>query len=126
MTGAMTIQSYRDLDVWQKAIDLTDMIYAITNHFPHNELYGLTSQMRRSAVSIASNIAEGSARSGTKELIQFLYIARGSLAELETQLVIAERRAYCPNEISSVFNMTTSIGKMLTRLIQSLQRNAAA
>ncbi len=81
--------SYRDLIAWQKAIRLALEVYRLTRAFPRDELYGLTSQMRRAAVSIASNVAEGKGRFSCKEFAQFLYRARGSLLELETQLFIA-------------------------------------
>lgn len=122
----MNVQSYRDLEVWQFAIALADNIYDLTTTFPKEEIYGLAQQMRRCAVSVASNIAEGSARSGTRELIQFLSIAHGSLAELETQLIIAHRRKFIAQEAyDKTLQMCTSIGKMLIRLQQSLQRKAA-
>ena len=82
--------THKDLDVWKLSIDLVKDVYNITKTFPQSEIYGLTSQIRRCAVSIPSNIAEGSARSSNKEFIQFLYIALGSCAELETQLIISK------------------------------------
>ena len=83
--------NHKDLDVWQKSMDLVELIYDLTSQFPLEERFGLVSQMRRSAVSIPSNIAEGAARKGDKELIQFLMIAIGSLSELETQYLITIR-----------------------------------
>lgn len=83
------MKTHKDLDVWKSAIELTRRIYGFTKGFPKDEAYGLTAQMRRAAVSIASNIAEGAARQGNKEFIQFLYIAVGSSAELDTQLEIS-------------------------------------
>ena len=88
---------YKDLDVWKLGIDLVVEIYQITARFPNDELFGLVSQMRRAAVSIPSNIAEGSGRRNTKEFIQFLYIAKGSLLELETHIEIARRLNYITN-----------------------------
>jgi four helix bundle protein len=82
---------HKNLDVWKKSMDLVEVTYKLTQQFPDSEKFGLTSQMRRSAVSIPSNIAEGAARKGDKELIQFLYIALGSISELETQYLIAVR-----------------------------------
>lgn len=79
----MNIKSYRDLEVWQKAMDLVVVCYEITKEFPKNEIYGLTSQLQRAAVSIPTNIAEGQARQYTKEFIQYLSISYGSIAELE-------------------------------------------
>lgn len=122
----MKIQTYRELDVWKLSMDLADAIYDITECFPKHELYGLASQMRRSAVSIASNIAEGSARYGTKELIQFIYIARGSVAELETQSMLSARRSYMTQDsLAHIMKMTDGINRMLARLIQSLDKKAA-
>ena len=82
-------QSYKDLIVWQKAIELATWIYGLTGGFPKEEIYGITSQMRRAAVSVPSNIAEGQSRQHKNEFIQFLSIAKGSLSELETQLIIS-------------------------------------
>lgn len=80
------VRNYKDLTVWQRAMQVVKAVYAVTGRFPENERFGLASQMRRAAVSVASNIAEGQARNGTKEFLQFLSHAGGSLAELETQL----------------------------------------
>jgi len=119
----VAIQSYRELEVWKISMDLADKIYDITETFPKNEMYGLASQIRRAAVSIPSNIAEGSARSGTKELLYFINIARGSLAELETQLILSERRKYIDSDtLEQLISIANSVGKMLTRLYQSLER----
>ncbi|SDD22527.1 four helix bundle protein [Williamwhitmania taraxaci] len=85
------------LDAWKESVELTVDIYTLSSKFPKDELYGLTSQIRRAAVSVPSNIAEGSARKGTAETIQFLYIAVGSLAELETQIEISRRLGYISN-----------------------------
>jgi four helix bundle protein len=86
--------NHKELDVWKESIELTKKIYNITKNFPKEELYGLTNQIRRASVSIPSNIAEGSARNSDKEFIQFLYISLGSLAELETQLIISKEIEY--------------------------------
>lgn len=86
--------NHKELDVWKESIELTKKIYNITKNFPKEELYGLTSQIRRASVSIPSNIAEGSARNSDKEFIQFLYVSLGSLAELETQLIISKEIEY--------------------------------
>ena len=87
----MQIQSYRDLIVWQKAVELSVAVYGLTEHYPKEEIYGLISQMRRASVSIASNIAEGRYRGTRKDFCQFLRIAFGSGAELETQIEISKR-----------------------------------
>ncbi len=122
----MKIQSYRELEVWQCAIEFVDRIYDLTGCFPKEERYGLSNQLRRSAVSIPSNIAEGSARANTRELMQFINIARGSLAEAETQLIIAYRRKYIDEaEFHPLMESSASIGKMLMRLLQSLERKIA-
>ncbi len=95
---ALNSQTHKDLEVWKQGIDLVERIYSITNHFPKEELFGLTSQIRRSAISIPSNIAEGYARASRKELTQFLYISLGSLSELETQIIIALKLGFINDE----------------------------
>lgn len=116
------IRSYRDLTVWQKSLDLTQALYARTKSFPKEEIYGLTSQMRRCAVSVPSNIAEGHARNSTKEFLHFLGISQGSLAELETQIEIAARLTYLtPQYRAELFQLSEEIGKMLRALIRSLR-----
>jgi four helix bundle protein len=97
-TKALNSQTHKDLEVWNQGIDLVAKIYSITNHFPKEELYGLTSQIRRSAISVPSNIAEGYARASRKELIQFLYISLGSISELETQIIIAVKLGFISDE----------------------------
>lgn len=115
------MQSYRDLIVWQKGLDLVTKIYDTTSQFPKEEIYGLTSQMRHSAVSIPSNIAEGYARKHKQEYIQFLRIAFGSGAELETQVEIAKRLHYISGESTQeIENLLTEVMKMLNKLISSL------
>jgi len=88
------LKSYRELLVWQKAIELTVLVYRLTEVFPKREVYGLAAQLRRAAVSIPSNIAEGYGRGSRKEYLQFLSIAQGSLKELETQIILAQRLTY--------------------------------
>ena len=101
---------------------MADAIYDMTEHFPKTEVYGLTSQIRRSAVSVPSNIAEGSARNNTKELLQFLYIARGSLAEVYTQLEIANRRKFCSKKYYlEIMDYIDRIGQMSAKLIKTLK-----
>uniref|UniRef100_UPI00286E62D0 four helix bundle protein n=1 Tax=Chamaesiphon sp. VAR_69_metabat_338 TaxID=2964704 RepID=UPI00286E62D0 len=90
----MTISSFRDLRVWQLGMDLTERVYRITDSFPKSEIYGLTSQIRRAAVSIPSNLAEGHGRNSTKEFLQFIAIAFGSICELETQILLSHRLKY--------------------------------
>ncbi len=118
--------SYKDLIVWQKSYELTRQIYILTKKFPKDELYGLTSQMRRAAVSLPSNIAEGHSRKSTKEYIQFLRIAFGSAAELETQLLLAKDLNYCiENEFNSINSLLTENQKLLNSIIITLQRKTS-
>ncbi len=118
-----TIKPHKRLDVWNKAIDLIVDIYKLSETFPRTEVYGLTSQMRRAAVSVASNIAEGAGRQTKKEFINFLHVAQGSLSELDTQLVIATRLEYVPTDIyKEIESKIEAISKMLTGLIKSLKR----
>lgn len=113
------IKTHKDLDVWKKSVSLVTLIYEMTKGFPKDELYGLTNQIRRSAVSIPSNIAEGSARKGNKEFAQFLYISLGSLSELETQLIIATNLKYISSEKSEIImNDLNDIRRMLVGLIK--------
>ncbi|GAB4440096.1 MAG: four helix bundle protein [Anaerolineae bacterium] len=117
------MKSYQDLKVWQKAVETVTEIYRMTKGFPKEEMYGLVSQMRRSAVSVPSNIAEGWGRGNTKEYIRFLTIARGSLLELETQLIISEKLGYLrPEKHIVLMNQTGEIGRMLNGLIASLSK----
>ena len=114
---------HKRLDVWKKAIDLTVDIYRLTESFPKTEVYGLTSQMRRAAVSIPSNIGEGAGRQIKKEFINYLHMGQGSLSELDTQLVIATRIEYLPADTyKEMENKIETISKMLTGLIKSLKR----
>jgi len=110
-------KSFRDLRVWNKAIDLTTLIYSLTADFPNAEVYGLSSQMRRAAVSIASNIAEGSARGTKKDFKQFVMIARGSNCELQTQMVIAMRLSLGEKaKIDEAEKLSHEVGQMLSGL----------
>ena len=118
----MIVKCYRDLIVWQKSMDLVDMIYDITESFPTKEMYGLTNQVRRAGVSVPSNIAEGHARQSTQEFKRFLSISRGSLAEVETQLMIACRRHYLSSDkLQKIMSLADEISKMLTSLINKLE-----
>jgi len=115
------VQSYKDLIVWQKALDLVEIIYQVTKTFPKEELYGLTNQLRRAGVSIPSNIAEGHARSSTQEFHRFLSIARGSLGEVETQLIIAQRLGYLSkSQLDPILALQTEINKMTNGLMTKL------
>ncbi len=111
---------YRDLQVWKDSIDLVELVYQETLSFPKSETYGLISQMRRSAVSVPSNIAEGQGRRSPKEFCQFLRHARGSLSELETQVVICIRLGYLiPEKGESILRVSSSVGRMLNGLMDS-------
>lgn len=116
------LKSYQDLIVWQKSMDLAKMIYEHTASFPKEEMYGLISQMRRAAVSISANIAEGQARNTTGEFRQFLGIAKGSLAELETLIILSSRLNFLILETSENLLMhLAEISKMLNGLLKSLK-----
>ena len=110
------MQTHKDLDAWKLGMDLVERVYQETKGFPKDEMYGLTSQMRRSAVSVPSNIAEGAARKGNAEFIQFLYIALGALSELETQIIISKRLHYLNDD--DVLDLITLLGKKLINLIK--------
>ena len=112
---------HKELDVWNKAIGFVVEIYEITKSFPKEEMYGLTNQLRRAAVSIPSNIAEGAARNSDKEFIHFLYIALGSSAEVETQIIISDKLGLFKNA-GRVFNQLYDIRRMLLGLIKYLKK----
>lgn len=116
-----TLKSYQDLEVWKKSIDLAEMVYRISTQFPTEEKFGLTSQIRRAAVSVPANIAEGAARKGTGEFLQFLSVASGSLAETETFLILAERlHMLTPEQTHPVQQQAADVGRMLNGLKRSL------
>jgi four helix bundle protein len=116
------IKSFKDLKIWQKGIEIVKDIYKLTKKFPREELYGLASQMRRSSVSLPSNIAEGFKRYHNKEYKQFLYIALGSSAELETQLIISEELKYINNEdAKGVYEKLDHLSRMITSLMRKLK-----
>jgi four helix bundle protein len=117
------IQSYKDLLIWQKGIEMVVLVYQLISDFPKDELYALSSQIKRSAVSIPSNIAEGYGRQSTQSYIQFIKIARGSLCELETQLIVAKRLKFIKNETlySELMNQITEESKMLNSFINKLE-----
>ncbi|MBQ9394863.1 MAG: four helix bundle protein [Proteobacteria bacterium] len=117
----MTINSYQDLIVWQKAFRLAIQVYKVTQNMPKEEIYGLTSQMRRSAVSIPSNIAEGYSRHSSAAYKQFLSYSLGSKSELETQLLICKEIGYLNKEdIVTLLDLLNEIGKMINSLIQKV------
>ena len=111
--------THKDLDVWKISMDFVVDIYKLTQNFPHDEKFGLTSQLRRASVSIPSNIAEGAGRKGVKEYIQFLYVALGSIAEIDTQLIIAERLGY--GETKNQLETLNTIKSKLINFIKYLK-----
>ena len=118
-------QNYKDLVVWQKGIELAKLIYTLTARFPAEEKFGLISQMRRAAVSIPSNIAEGQARHTTGEFIQFISHAEGSVAELNTQLILATELRFCSNgDAQPASELTEHLRRMLNGLRRKLQNPA--
>ncbi|MGO8818585.1 MAG: four helix bundle protein [Terriglobia bacterium] len=125
-SGFAKVRSFKDLVVWQKGMALAKGIYGITISFPKEEKFGLVSQMRRATVSIPSNIAEGQARHTTKEFILFISHAEGSVAELETQLMLAVELGYClPPQGEEAFRLISDLRNMLNALRRTLSRNDA-
>lgn len=117
----MPIESYRDLVVWQKGMDLAVALYALSRCFPREEIYGLASQLTRCTASVPANIAEGKARSSAREFAHFLAIARGSLVEAETYLLLAVRLGYLTDvQVRSVLDLASEVGKMLLSLRRKL------
>ena len=124
---SMTVKRYSDLVAWQKAMDLVEAVYRTTRAFPKEELYGLSSQLRRAAISIPSNIAEGHCRNGRREFVHYLSIALGSLGELETQVMISERLGYlAAHESSKIQASAAEAGRIIVGLMHSLERHATA
>ncbi|HLD47360.1 MAG TPA: four helix bundle protein [Desulfobaccales bacterium] len=116
------VQSYRDLVAWNKAMDLVTEIYRVTHNFPKEELFGLMSQLRRAAVSIPSNIAEGKGRLSKGEFRQFLGNARGSLAEVETQILIAQNLSYLDeSETNTLLTKVEEVGEILNGLLSAVK-----
>jgi four helix bundle protein len=119
----MSITSYQDLTVWQKAMDLAELCYHLTKTFPPEERYGMVSQIRRSATSIPANIAEGWGRGTTREYLQFLRVAQGSVKELETHLLLCQRVGLTnPPQTGPALERVSEISRMVISLIGSLQR----
>ena len=122
-----TIHGYKDLIVWQKAMDLVEEIYNLVKLLPRNETYALSDQMRRAAISIPSNIAEGRSRPGNKDFIHFLNMALGSTYELQTQLLICQRLNYLPaDSIETAFSISVEIGKIINTLTRKINENPSA
>jgi four helix bundle protein len=121
-----TIKSYQDLRVWQDAVSLAETCYRLTSKFPREEMFGLTSQIRRASTSVPANIAEGYGRESRPSFVQSLRIAQGSLKELETHLLVSQRVGIGGSEgIAPALERCTSLGKMLRTLIRTLQRKAS-
>jgi four helix bundle protein len=114
------LTTHKDLEVWKMAMDLVTDVYSMTSCFPKEEVYGLTSQLRRAAISIPSNIAEGAARRSRKEFIQFLHVASGSVAELETHLLVAARLGF--GSTQSALNRVEEVRKLLLGLLRALKK----
>ncbi|BAY66647.1 S23 ribosomal protein (plasmid) [Calothrix brevissima NIES-22] len=122
MNEQTSMQSYQDLKAWQEAMNLAEECYEVTKEFPKEETYGMISQIRRASVSVPANIAEGYGRRTRGEYIQFLYIAQGSLKELETHLLLSIRvRLAIAEDINPVLNQCKLVGKILLGLIRSLE-----
>lgn len=122
----MEINSYKELIVWKKSMDLVELIYKLTDEFPKNEVFGLSSQLKRAAVSIPSNIAEGRRRGSRKEYCHFLFISYGSGAEVETQIEIAKRLGYgTPIKIMAVETLMLEVMKMLNAMIYAMRETSS-
>ena len=122
----MGTSSFRDLRVWQEAMKLTTSVYRCTSSFPKHELYGLSQQIRRAAVSVPSNIAEGKGHRSDRDFVRFLLHARGSLLELQTQLLIAQELGYLSTaDATQLLNVAENVGRALSGLINSLAEKAA-
>jgi len=123
--GGARINSYRDLLVWQEAMAIASACYVLTKAFPREEIYGMTAQIRRAAVSIAANVAEGHGRESTGSFVQFLRVSQGSLKELETHLLLAGQVQIAElSTVEPILARCESLGRMLRRLIRSLQERS--
>ena len=118
------MKNHKDLDVWKLAMDLVEDIYSMAKQFPKNEVYGLTSQIKRAVVSVSSNIAEGAGRKGSKEFVQYLYISMGSLAEVETQILLAQRLKFV-TDVDHILEKIVNTRQMLNGLIRYLDRKSS-
>lgn len=123
----MAGRNYRDLIAWQKAMDLVVAVYDATQAFPVEERYGLTSQLRRASVSVPSNIAEGQGRGRRAEFRRLLFIAHGSVREVETQVILSARLGFLPEvKANEVLGLSGEVGRLVTGLVQSLERDLQA
>jgi four helix bundle protein len=119
----MVVQSYRELHVWKAAMDLAEQCYRVTKRFPREELFGMTSQIRRAAASIPANIAEGQGRQHTSEFLHFPSIARGSLKEVETHLMLSQRvELLTADQLTPLLALADRVSQMLTGLRKALER----
>jgi four helix bundle protein len=126
VSGAIKAKHYKELLVWQKGMSLARGVYGLTATFPADERFGLVSQIRRAAVSVPSNIAEGQARQGTREFLQFLSHASGSLADLETQLLLSVEMTHCTTkDVESIAGLINELQKMMVSLRRSLEASLA-
>ncbi|MGC1455879.1 MAG: four helix bundle protein [Nitrospirota bacterium] len=121
--AVMRLVTHKDLDIWKMGLDVVEKVYRISERFPKDEQFGLTSQLRRAAVSIPSNIAEGAARNSKREYLQYLYISLGSLAEVETQLIIANRLKYMNDQ--DIMENIEHIRRKLLNFIKYIKGKAA-
>ena len=118
----MALKSYQDLEVWQRSMELAEVVWRLSARFPGEERFGMTSQLRRAATSVPANIAEGAERHGTREFLQFLGIASGSLAETETFLLLSERLGLLPsNRVNDALKQAATVGRLLHGLKRSLR-----
>ena len=116
----MAVKNFKELVVWQKSMEVAKMIYSLVRKLPKEELFALSDQMRRAAVSIPSNIAEGHGRSSKKELVHFLFVSLGSASELETQLILSQQLGFLPQEqFDELNNLNNEVLKMLSALIRT-------
>ena len=122
MTSGTTVRPHYRLEAWKQAMGLVQAVYEVSAVFPRSELYGLTAQMRRAAVSVPSNLAEGAARRGAKEYSQYLNVARGSLSELETQLLIAANLGYLERK-NGIFELLETVSRLITGLHRKILRD---
>ena len=119
------MKTHRDLEAWKESVLLAESVYGVTGRFPKEELFGLVSQMRRAAVSVASNIAEGAARDGSKEFVRFLYMALGSVSELDTQIEISKRLGIGEeNALNDVQSAASHVARLIQGLIRSLKHRS--
>jgi four helix bundle protein len=120
----MGIRNYRDLNAWQSAMELVVQVYSLTKELPDDERFGLTSQLRRAAVSVPSNIAEGQGRDSDREFARFLSIAHGSVREVETQLLICDRLGYIESKrVNAALEKAAEVGRLITGLIKAIERD---